>query len=422
MVRPRARSFGKKPNLVRVFQPSPGRNIHLSWYDHSKKYKVRRSLGHRDWELAAQQGQQWSLGLQKEEAHQDGILHHGDLTYARLFSHYERHRTPQKGKAAQTADKRRTEMSARWFGGTKDPHDISLRDWEGFIEARGSGEINDKGLRVPTEEQREVGDRTVEADLRWLNAVFNWAARWRLPEGGYLMRENAARGFPVPKEKNPEQAAITQEQHEALLAVADQVTIRVALNGKWETIPTYLRHLLVIAEGTGRRASSICGLTWQDVHLKEKENCPDGWINWPAETDKEGFVWNDVPISPEVRQAFDEIQTERPGIGATPLFPSPKDPTKPITKDTANKWFRRAEAIAAREFGIEPMPHNRTVHGFRAKFAIETQHLPDKLRCALGGWKSDMTLRTVYDKPTAGGMLEVLRERKREPRKERKTG
>ena len=48
-----------------------------------------------------------------------------------------------------------------------------------------------------------------------------------------------------------------------------------------------------------------------------------------------------IPISPLVRAALDRIVQERPGIGTAPLFPSPADPTKPITRHLADKWLRR---------------------------------------------------------------------------------
>jgi len=48
---------------------------------------------------------------------------------------------------------------------------------------------------------------------------------------------------------------------------------------------SYLSELLDIANGTGRRLSAICKLTYEDLRLDEG---PHGSIRWPAGTDKSG--------------------------------------------------------------------------------------------------------------------------------------
>ncbi len=52
---------------------------------------------------------------------------------------------------------------------------------------------------------------------------------------------------------------------------------------------------------------------------------------------------------PQITKIGDD-RAERPGIGAAPLFPSPGDPTKPMTRHLADKWLRKAEKSA----GVEP--------------------------------------------------------------------
>lgn len=49
--------------------------------------------------------------------------------------------------------------------------------------------------------------------------------------------------------------------------------------------------------------------------------------------------------------------------------------------------------------------------GAFAKFACETEHLPDADRAEVGGWKSTETLRRVYDGPDQDTMLRIVMER-----------
>ena len=104
---------------------------------------------------------------------------------------------------------------------------------------------------------------------------------------------------------------------------------------------------------------------FDDLKLHEG---PYGLICWPADTDKMGHE-STVPISPPVRAALDRILAERPGIGAAPLFPSPGDPTKPMTRHLADKWLRKAERLA----GLEPLKGSLW-HAYRRKWGSERKH------------------------------------------------
>jgi hypothetical protein len=82
----------------------------------------------------------------------------------------------------------------------------------------------------------------------------------------------------------------------------------------------------------------ICG--WR-VH-----NAPYGAISWPADTDKQGRGWKDVPLTAAARRAIDGVLRDRPGIGAVPLFPAPENPTKPVDRHLPDRWLREAEMLA----------------------------------------------------------------------------
>ena len=118
-------------------------------------------------------------------------------------------------------------MWTRILGAEKDPHAVTLREWESFQDRRLSGEIDARG-RV-AKKPKTVRPRSVEADCAWLGWVFNWATNWRT-ERGYLMRENLVRGFDRPKEENPRRPVASQDRFEKVRAVSD----RVMMETRWE--------------------------------------------------------------------------------------------------------------------------------------------------------------------------------------------
>ena len=171
--------------------------------------------------------------------------------------------------------------------------------------------------------------------------------------------------------------------------------------GKRREVRSYLSELLDIVNGTGRRISAVCKLTYEDLR---PDQGPHGSIMWPAATDKTGRE-TVVPISPEVRRAIDRILRERPGIGSAPLFPSPENPQQPISRHLADKWLRKAEKLAE----LEPQ-RGSLWHAYRRKWATERKHLPDVDVAAAGGWKGPHTMKVSYQQADAETMLRVVLE------------
>ena len=162
---------------------------------------------------------------------------------------------------------------------------------------------------------------------------------------------------------------------------------------------SYLSELLDLANGTGRRISAICQLTYTDLRLDKGRH---GAIQWPANTDKMGYE-SDVPITREVRATLDRVLLERPGIGLLPLFPSPGDVTKSVSRHLTNRWLRKAEVLA----GI-PSQKGGLWHAYRRKWATERKDLPDVDVAAAGGWKTVDTLKLAYQQADPDTMLEVV--------------
>jgi integrase len=389
-------STGSRPHTAAVEERTLGGVIYGRVWDPQMKRWLRESLKHRDKERA----KAWALDQAAKLAKGDTAIRTGKVTLSMVFAAYSKHRTPRKTPGVQKADKRRSEMWTAVLGPHRDPHTISLSDWERFIDLRASGAIDARGREVPPEERRPVRARAVEADCNWLRWVFNWASKWRTQSGHYLMRENPVRGYEAPREENPRRPVATQDRYEAVRAKSDHVMMQTRW-GKRATRRSYVSELLDIVNGTGRRISAVCRLTYEDLRLDAGRY---GAIRWPASTDKMKRE-SVVPISPQVRRALDRILRERPGIGAAPLFPAPADAAKPITRYLADKWLIEAEKLAE----LEPQ-EGSLWHAYRRKWATERKHLPDVDVAAVGGWKSVQTLKTAYQQADAETMLRVVLE------------
>jgi integrase len=247
----------------------------------------------------------------------------------------------------------------------------------------------------------------VEADLRHLSAVLRWATLWQDREGRYLLRENPVRGYSIPREKNPRRPIQTQGRYEALLRVAEKVTFEVVRDRKRVRARSYLPELLVLANETGRRLSAVLGLTYANLQTERTSTAPHGAITWPADTDKKGIEWSRVPVTEAARRALDAILRDRPGIGAAPLFPSPRDPSRPMDRHLADRWLRKAENLA----GLETQKGSLW-HAFRRKAATELKHAADKDVQALLGWRDLRSMKQAYQHADPEGMLEAIESRR----------
>ena len=402
-------STGGKGSTVTVYERSPGGLLYARAFDRVLRGGIggyrRVSLGHRD------QGRAKTYALEQAAKLRQGRaeLLEGKATLARVVAQYLANRTPRKSPYEQDADRRRAEMWLRVLGSHKDPHLITLGEWERFIDSRASGATSALGEPVPESERRTVRARTVQHDCLWLRFALNWAAKWRDADGRYLLRENPVRGYEVPVEENPRRPVATTDRYEALRAVSDRVPMEVRWGRPAQRQRSYLAELLDLAHGTGRRVSAICALRYDDLRLDAK---PYGAIRWPAATDKQGRETT-APIAPAVRAALDRVLRERPGIGARYLFPSPTNPDEPVAYERARTWLLEAEQLAEL-----PKQQGSLWHAFRRGWATSRKHLSLKDTAAAGGWTSTETLLRCYQQPDDATMLAVvlggaeLRERK----------
>jgi integrase len=357
-----SKSIGERGRKVRLYQARPGGPIMRSvWIDGKE---VRRSLGHRDKELALSQAYELLASLYTNET----AMEQETLTLGMLERLYLDSPTHASKKArTQVSDKRRLHRVVAFLGANRTVASLSESDVRRYALARKAG---DKRL-LSVSPGAPVRDRTVEYDLIALQLALNWAVRERTPSGRRLLRENPLHGIRLPKEKNPRQPVMTHDVYLRLLEVADRVHPLLKLG-------------LVVAEGTGRRISSWNNLLWDDVDFAA------GTIRWRAEHDKKGYE-QVVPMSDAVKAALLEARQAQKTIGNAPVFPAPKNHEAPCDRHLLDNWLRRCFPVA----GVE-MEKGGLWHTLRRKWATERKGYPVKDVAAAGGWRDSETLLKSY--------------------------
>lgn len=237
--------------------------------------------------------------------------------------------------------------------------------------------------------KRAVRDRTIEADLVTLLTALNWACRERDRQGRRLLRENPLFGVALPREKNPRRPVMSHDTFASLLAKA-------------ATVSPLLKLGLVVAEGTGRRASAWLAMRWDDVNFEIRDEAPFGSITWRAENDKRGYEQT-VPMPEAVREALREWRQQLPAIGTAWVFPSPRDAIQHCSRHVLDDWLRRAYKLAE----IEP-EHGGLWHPLRRKWATERKNYPVKDVAAAGGWRDVQTVLRSYQHADAATVREVV--------------
>ncbi len=361
-------------NRVRVYQDNKTWIILAEFYEDGNRKRV--SLGHRDLAKAKQQADDMAAAFGKAEK----ATPLADITLRELFDNYLRERTPdKKSKETRRHDRVSADMVLGFFGPERKAKTLSRLDWDRFVRERREGRVGPSG--------REVGNRTIEYDLKWLWAVFNWATTVADGNGGVLLERNPLRGLPLPKETSPRRPIMTQERYESMLKVAEKIDWRFKL-------------ALVLAHETGNRIGAIRQLRWSDIDLKR------GMVHWRAETDKIGFE-RETPLTEDAIAALVEAQERRPVIGDAWVMPAPKDASRPCSKNLMKNWWKHAEALA----DLEHVP-GLGWHGLRRKFGTELKNAPPRDLRELGGWKSFLTPLQHYQQSDEESMREALKTRR----------
>ena len=364
-------------NRVRIF-PDPKTGIfQIEWRENGRR--LSRSLKHRDWRRAKRQADQFAAGFidapnGKAEAEPE------PLTLERLFEIYGEEVTPTKGQKSRQHDRAAMRTFLDFLGPNRRPETLSQRDWDRFIRERRAGRIGGSG--------QPVSNRTIQHDLKFLNAVLNWATKSRDEQGSLLLGSNPLRGLRTPKEKNPTRVVLSDDEYEAMLKVSRRVDWRFHV-------------ALVLAHETGHRIGAIRQLRWADIDFEDRT------ILWRAEHEKTGYEHR-TPVTAEALAALEEAQRRYPGTGDDPVLPASMDPSRCASRSPVRNWWNRAEELA----GLEPKAW-RGWHSLRRKFASDLMDLPLKVLCELGGWKDAQTVLRCYQQADTVQLRKALESRPR---------
>lgn len=383
-------SLGWRGATIRAYEREPGGPLYLA-IPTATGYR-RRSLGHRSKDLARREAKDELTRLQgaSDAPH--------DPTIGYLVTAYLRHEEPRVKRGTAKWLRQYLNAWSTYLGETFRVRDLGPREWEAWKAARLKGDVDANGAPVATEQRRRVRPGTVNLGLEALNMALNWAVTWR--EGGRtLLDRNPVWRLPYLDDPNVRRAVWTEERFEALVRVADGMTMQVEWNGKRQRLPCYLSDIIVIAAGTGRRIGAVRQLAYADLRPDRK---PHGAIAWPAETDKGGKAWL-TPIAPDVAARLRKVLSERPGLGTGPLFPAPRNASKAVDRETLASWLRTAEQLA----GV-PRIQGDSFHGLRRKFATERKHLPAVDVAKAAGWRSITTMQRSYVQADDAGVLEAV--------------
>ncbi len=294
------------------------------------------------------------------------------LTLGKLFDIYGEEVTPTKARTSQRSDRTTMRTFLKFLGADRRPETLSQRDWARFIRDRRSGKIGPSG--------RPVADRTIEFDLKFLVAVFNWAAKSRDERGHLLLESNPLKGLKTPTEKNPVRVVLAEEEYQALLRVSWKIGWRFHV-------------ALVLAHETGHRIGAIRKLRWSDIDLE------GGVVRWRAEHEKTGYE-HSTPVTADASTVLREARRRSSGTGDSPVLPAPRDASRCASPALVRCWWNRAQRLA----GLEPR-RGRGWHSLRRKFASDLMDTPLKVLCELGGWKTAKTVLQCYQRTASDSYL-----------------
>jgi len=365
-------------NRVRVFADPKTGLYQIEWRENGRR--LTRSLKHRDWRRAKRQADEAAAGLATYEPNGKAEAEPEPLTLDKLFEIYGEEVTPTKAEASQRADRAATRMFLGFFGRGRKPSTLSRRDWDRFIRARRAGKVGASG--------KPVSDATIEHDLKFLIAVFNWAGKSKDEEGRLLLGSNPLKGLKTPSEKNPTRVVLAEEEYQALLGVSREVDWRFHV-------------ALVLAHETGHRIGAIRHLRWSDIDLEARA------IRWRAEHEKTGYEHR-TPMTAEAGAVLEQARERSAGIEVAPVLPAPRDPSRCAGRTLVRFWWNRAQKLA----GLEPK-RGRGWHSLRRKFASDLMDQPLKVLCDLGGWKTAKTVLQCYQRADEGQLRKALEARPR---------
>jgi integrase len=393
-----ARSLGHRGVRVRLFQKRKDGVFYRDvWCPGGVD---RKSLGTTE----SHEAEKLGLALLGELVTKGKELRDGALFLGELWRRFSAECPQWLDNEAHTRDddEGRIAVIIAHFGDMYDVRNLSAAEVQLYAAARRRG-----GIKVDTERvTKAVRARSVAADLRLLKQMLRWATTVRMKAGRErLLDRDPLVGVTIDREKDPNRPLATwdrfEKTREAIHALRDGAETDEA-RLKW----TRLELALVLAEATGRRRGSICGLAWEDVDLTRAV------ITWRAETEKTrrtAEVGIPLKLLEELKR-FRQVFAEYGGLQTLRgwLFPSQSDSTRPIHPDLLSRWLLKAEGEAKL-----PKLRGGLWHPFRRGWATARKHHPVKDVAAAGGWKDINTLLTSYTAADSETVLAVMSEERK---------
>lgn len=398
---------GPHGHRVRVRERKRGGNVYLCSYDPGFGGTKKTSLGFpvRDAEGklikdAVDEAKRAAVGASNKLI--KGETPGTDPTsLGELFDAFRREEAREMSGRHGRGVRRELELLERFLGRDLAVESISLGEWNAVKRARASGEIDSHGHRVLKQETRkERSPRTVAKTLKVLRQACRFGARWRRPDGSYLLDRDPTRGLDLPKTKDPNRPVCSDELLAGMLEAAPVVTRRVRGAGENREVRTCLRELLLVAAGTGARIGAILALRWSDWDPNAGTH---GTLTWRAEHDKGGRT-RTTPVPESVREALRAQRRRDPGVGEAPIFPAPNSDGH-LRVDVALRWLGEAER--------KTRPDGEHVKGFgwhalRRRWANKMKGRPAVDVAHLGGWSGPHVMETVYQRATMEDMERAL--------------
>jgi site-specific recombinase XerD len=408
-------SYGSK---VRTYERADRPGLWLRYRDRVTGKPVQAALGHTDRIRAKQECRELAEALASAPPPQPAepdVVRETDrppVKWEDLFTRYEAECSVSKKHPAPAEDKRRRKVWSHFLRerDVHQPSDLDEHHLKEFILLRRHGDLRVPEVALPgpapipprgSRETRQavVTERTIDADLVYLNTLLNWALK-RKVDGRMLL---AVRPVTIPrlKTRKPRRPVATHDDLRPLCKVADSIDPQ-------RLFGCFLRLL----HNLGWRVTGVCYIRGSDVDLTRTRYNPHGRIRKNELVDKEN-VGEWIPMSRHSRATVRRLM-HRTGVQPGEhrfLFAAPRRAEAPWSRFRVRDLMHHAEAAAR-------IAHIGGEHAWRRKWFSERKDYPvaDLMRA---GGHSDPRSVHLYTQADPETTLEVVSRPTRRVRRDR---
>jgi integrase len=396
-------SIGQRGLRVTLFENTKGGCFYREVHGRGGK-KVRKSLRTRDKEEALRMGRQlYAVMLTGSSPKPPLVLRLGELVDAFGL------RSPMflDNSTSTKADTRRSLSILRAaIGEQRDVSTLNEADVRQYEARRTGGGISFAEGKCT----KRVRRRSVQADVKYLKQVLNWACTQTTSDGQRWLNQNPIQHVRVQGERDPQRPVADYDRFEKTSNAMRELQRHYASEAQLDCSPKAMAHAetnrktwlraelgLTLIEATGRRRGAIMALRWSDFDFAART------VTWRPESDKARRT-----AVVEYPQSFiDTVRTFQRGLGSLGgcLFPSADDPERPTAPEMLSQWICKAE----RRAGLPKLAGGVT-HPYRRKWRSERGNHPIKAVMLAGGWSDPGTVTRCYDHPDDAAVLAVTSE------------